>query len=650
MRIMLEQISATAERFIFSITFFIVYLAMLPALAITGTEDSVPQQSLEEWIRDARLNAHDQPEIFQQQAVQYIKTMEASGSGDVYRIYLAMADASVATGQYSESREYLQKALATNAVQQDPELKVDTLFQVGLSYRDQTNFVKTYEYFALALRHTKEFNLICRELEIKTEIGSLLTDLADYSSANEIMESVPKSSDCPRFTYQIVWARLLAKQGEYDTSFELYEKFLTAASGRDSLVYLTDIKADYVPFLVEAGRLDRAEEVLQDVIEVMKNKGIRHPSGLYEWALATVLSAKGQHEDALKYAKIVLADDVELPRALRIQIDHEVLPLVVNLYQELGKLSEARTMMSRFVANNVEYFSNNRSVLLGVAEARLNVAEREGEIAYMSQEILVNRLKFERLLLISAFVALIAMTFVIWATFLYRRNTKERVLYDALRQKNEALNERAIGAESELEQKETLFHEAHHRLKNNLHFLVSLFEIQRSRLTSSTASKISDVLLDAVNRVHAMAVIHQFSYGADNGGNVSINDLLNNLVEQTFDIGDGLVTINVDCRDVELGDETSKSVVLIVNELLCNAQKHAFDGKKTPHIDIVLGKGVDYENKLMVFDNGKGFRKDLLEQREASMGLKLVRSMVKQLNGTLDVDSGEFGTRWTIEF
>jgi len=233
---------------------------------------------------------------------------------------------------------------------------------------------------------------------------------------------------------------------------------------------------------------------------------------------------------------------------------------------------------------------------------------------------------------------------------LYRNNRQKQKFNHLLEENIQTLNSRAEGAEVKLAHKETLFHESHHRLKNNFHFLVNILELQRSRLGSDTTSKISNVLLDAANRIQAMAVIHHFAYTADRSStSLPIGDLLKNLVEQTYNVGDDKVKIHVACQELELDNEVSKSLVLIVNELLCNAQKHAFDSKGGT-IDVTLVKGEQSKNRLIVEDDGKGFSKGFNAKQNTSMGLKLVKSMVEQIGGMLKVDSNHSGTRWTVDF
>ncbi|MBX2849086.1 MAG: sensor histidine kinase [Acidiferrobacterales bacterium] len=633
----------------FSLFFIAAACALTFSSNLHAQAASDAQLSFDDWITEARHNAHNQPGLTRQQALEFIAELKKTRSVDLYRAFIVVADSYAAEGQFEQSRDYLKKALPETVRLREHGREVDVLFQVGLTYLDQFDYVNTYRYFAMAMRRAKQHGLPCREFELKVEVGSLLTELADYSHAQEVMESAPMDAGCPTSVYQSVMGRLLSEQGKYEEAATQYEAFFKTAKGQQSLAYITDIKADYVPFLVDAGELDRAEELLKDISSAMEEKGIRNPVGTYEWAFARVLEAKGEFEQALKYAEIVLADDLELPASVRMQVDHEVLPTMVKLYTAVGDQDKTQTMMSRLLDNNSMFFSRNRSALLGIAEARLNVAERDGEISFLSQQATVNQLERERLMLIITVIGILALGSAIWGVSVYRRNRVRQQLYQALEVRNEKLSARVEGAETELAQKETLFHEAHHRLKNNLHFLVSLLEIQRSRLDESAASKISNVLLDAANRVQAMAVIHQFAYGEDGDKPASIKDLLQNLVEQTADIGEGAIQIEVQADELELDDEVAKSLVLIVNELICNAQKHAFD-KKGGKINVSLKHTNDGDYKLTVSDNGKGFAEPIEDKTRKSMGLRLVRSMVKQMDGVLNVNSGKFGTYWTVEF
>jgi two-component sensor histidine kinase len=90
----------------------------------------------------------------------------------------------------------------------------------------------------------------------------------------------------------------------------------------------------------------------------------------------------------------------------------------------------------------------------------------------------------------------------------------------------------------------------------------------------------------------------------------------------------------------------SAYIGLVINELVTNAYKYAFQGEEGGAIQIILTqKGKVTE--LIVEDNGKGYTYD---PESRSLGLKLIRTLVtNQLRGTIEV-SNEGGTRYTIRF
>jgi two-component sensor histidine kinase len=82
------------------------------------------------------------------------------------------------------------------------------------------------------------------------------------------------------------------------------------------------------------------------------------------------------------------------------------------------------------------------------------------------------------------------------------------------------------------------------------------------------------------------------------------------------------------------------SIGLIVNELVTNAMKHAFEGPGTVYVELRadIGRG---EACLSVRDDGKGIKK---EKHAASSGLSLVESLAAQINGTVERKSSGHGT------
>jgi len=87
---------------------------------------------------------------------------------------------------------------------------------------------------------------------------------------------------------------------------------------------------------------------------------------------------------------------------------------------------------------------------------------------------------------------------------------------------------------------------------------------------------------------------------------------------------------------------------LILNELITNSYKHAFNDTENPVISISLKKK-NGRIALEVKDNGKGLPSDFEIDRPTSLGTTLIRTLVQQLHGELKVSSGK-GARFNISF
>jgi two-component sensor histidine kinase len=85
---------------------------------------------------------------------------------------------------------------------------------------------------------------------------------------------------------------------------------------------------------------------------------------------------------------------------------------------------------------------------------------------------------------------------------------------------------------------------------------------------------------------------------------------------------------------------------LIVNELVTNAFKHAFSNTKQPKINVSLAHNHDGSMELKVFDNGSGIGANGASSK--SFGMKLVHTLVEQLNGTMQ-QKHDNGTIYNIQ-
>lgn len=199
-----------------------------------------------------------------------------------------------------------------------------------------------------------------------------------------------------------------------------------------------------------------------------------------------------------------------------------------------------------------------------------------------------------------------------------------------------------------IQEKETLIKEIHHRVKNNLQLISSIIYL---KLASVDQEEIRDFLGDTRQKIRSIALIHERLLQTETLDRVDISDYLGKLIHDLH------VTYGRPDLSLEVSAEIEKSMItldtaiicgLIVNELLTNAMKHAFKGKKSGKIDVRLKKnGPAYS--LTVADDGVGLPDHIKPGSSQSFGMQLIDVFVKQLNGNLVIER-EKGSKFLIEF
>ena len=200
-----------------------------------------------------------------------------------------------------------------------------------------------------------------------------------------------------------------------------------------------------------------------------------------------------------------------------------------------------------------------------------------------------------------------------------------------------------------LSEKESLLKEIHHRVKNNLQVISSLLNMQSRE---STDPQMLDVIKEGQSRVKAMSLIHQKLYQTSNLSEIDFEEYSTQLIDQLAALykKKGLeVTKNIEAKNIKLDIDTAIPLGLILNELISNSFKYAFEDLEKGEIQVSLERLSEEDLKLVVSDSGVGLPSDIDFASVKSLGLKLVNILTKQLKGSLDFFSEE-GARFEIQF
>jgi|GEM_PF-5813170 len=203
-----------------------------------------------------------------------------------------------------------------------------------------------------------------------------------------------------------------------------------------------------------------------------------------------------------------------------------------------------------------------------------------------------------------------------------------RVLEERVRDRTELLNK-------SLQEKEVLLKEIHHRVKNNLQIIASLFSIQ-SRYIKDDA--VLNALRESQNRVKTMALVHERLYRSEDIAHIDLTEYMTFLVSslfQFYNVSTARVRFTVDMKQVPVDIHTAIPIGLIVNELVSNSMKYAFPGDARGEIAIT---GTKEKNRidLEVRDTGIGIPEDFDWHNAQSLGLRLVIMLTDQMNGTIE--------------
>ena len=194
-----------------------------------------------------------------------------------------------------------------------------------------------------------------------------------------------------------------------------------------------------------------------------------------------------------------------------------------------------------------------------------------------------------------------------------------------------------------------LLQEVHHRVKNNLQIIVSLLSLQSRFIVNPALLR---TFSEIQNRIRSMSLIHQKMYKTEDLKSVNIEeyirDLSNNLVS-TYRLSNQ-IDLDVKVEVNSFSSDTLTPLGLIINEVISNALKYAFEEDRTGRITVSLSKKDDHRYQMIIGDDGVGLDENILEQEGESFGTELITALVEQLNGSIELMDTEKGTYFKILF
>jgi two-component sensor histidine kinase len=293
-------------------------------------------------------------------------------------------------------------------------------------------------------------------------------------------------------------------------------------------------------------------------------------------------------------------------------------------------------------------FTSNKSRQIEELQIQYATKENKKDIEILNNQSRLQRTELKQANLtknvtfagIALLLVIIALLYNQYRTK-YRNNKKLELQQKEIQEKN-------ISLESLLEEKEWLLKEVHHRVKNNLHTVMSLLESQSAYLENDALRAIRD----SQHRVYAMSLLHQKLYQTDSVSSINMTAYLPELVNylrESFE-GSRQLRFHTEIAQIELDISQAVPIGLILNEAVTNSMKYAFpDNSGSNEIAVVLQKDVDGMVELIISDNGVGLPAGFDSNKSSGLGLKLIKGLTEDIHGEFYIH-GDNGTELLVRF
>jgi PAS domain S-box-containing protein len=202
---------------------------------------------------------------------------------------------------------------------------------------------------------------------------------------------------------------------------------------------------------------------------------------------------------------------------------------------------------------------------------------------------------------------------------------------------------------AQLQEKDVLLKEVHHRVKNNMQVISSLLNLQSRRIKDPS---VFEMFKESQRRIRSMALIHERLYQSSDLSRIEFSEYISNLATHLFhsyQVDAHRIQLKLETEKVHLNINTAIPCGLIVNELVSNALKHAFPDGRNGQLEIGLQQVPGDGYVLQVIDDGVGFPEGLDFRKTETLGMQIISTLVEQIDGRLELNR-EKGSAFRLEF
>ncbi len=513
-----------------------------------------------------------------------------------YMAYLEAGNVFHSLNSFSNSLSYYKKAMDVADEMSDNSMRSYCLNSIGGVYYDHENYEEAYNYYSEALM-------------IRQAIGDHRATAGSLNNVAEIYRLQGKLALALNFYVQAEEINRRAKN----------KRWLTVNLNNIGLIHIAMDNNNLAKEYIEKS-IELSEELENSTLISMSYQTM----GLF-------LIKRRQYKSAVNY--LLKAIDAAGTKMVTIAAK-EIYESLSIAYEKLGRNDKAIEYFKLFSIAKDSIFNRAKHKQLLLMEATYLESEGNAELELLRHRDQLNQLKIdkqtsERAYFIGGSILLVILIVVVYSRFKSKQHNNQLL-------------------KTNLAEKEVLLKEIHHRVKNNFQLISSLLNLQAKSFKDEKAQKALD---EGRSRINSMALVHEKLYLTHELSGVPMQEYLQDLVmsiAESFQSDNISVDTSISAGDVTFDVDTAIPVGLIINELVTNSYKYAYEENKKNRLEVRLVTKEHDFFELVVRDNGIGLPDSLNLKKLKSLGLELVNLLVEQLSGELKYD-GDRGSTFTMQ-
>lgn len=540
--------------------------------------------------------------------------------------YLQMGKIYRIQGNLNLSQQYLIKAKTYGSKY---ALYPEILKQAGITLKQQSRFFEALSYYMEALKWYQEEKDEIEVAAMYNNIGRLYFALEDYDKAIDYYRKTllihNREMNSIAISYHNIGA-VMEKKSQFDSALVYYQKALGLyQKGNDSVLIAYGLAA--------VGNLtvdmDLAQMYLIQSVRIREKLGLNADLLESKYFLALLRIRQKRREEAVSLLKDVY---VSAEQQGKFQYAYDAARNLAPLIMANGDYLAAYTFEKKASQwRDSLYVEEKRVKELGF-EYRLQIHEQETamnlletdnrnkELEILLQQSEIDKANHQRRLWFISVISL-GLMIILSLIFVYTQIKKSRLL----RLQNLKIAEQ--NRENEL-----LLREVHHRVKNNLHSVMSLLRMEKRKMKGEDVARLAE---NMEKRIISIADIHDILYNQKKLSSISLSHYFTSLAHRVINLH-GVEGITFKCKGEFVINDIDRALILgqLFTELVINSCKHAFIDVSYPSITVHINM-VDKKFKMNYFDNGKGVQHN--SNSIKGFGSLLVASHVQKLNATMHV-------------